>query len=73
MNEKRKSNREKLLALLSDGRLHPMDELLRVGGFRYGGRLFELRKRGYVIETIQIADDVFAYRMIIEPKQGVLV
>ena len=73
MNEKRKSHKAALLELLSDGHVHHMAQCLRVGGFRYGGRLFELRKQGYIIETIQVDDDVFAYRMIIEPKQGVLV
>ena len=73
MNEKRKSHKAALLELLSDGQVHHMAQCLRVGGFRYGGRLFELRKQGYVIETIQVDDDTFAYRMIIEPKQGVLV
>ena len=73
MNEKRKSNREKLLALLSDGRTHHMRELHAEAGWRYGGRLKELRNAGHVIESIHIQGSEWEYRMIIEPKQGVLV
>ena len=61
---RRKTKRDALLDLLSDGRQHHMSELIRVGGYRYGGRLFELRHEGYVIETIRLADDEFAYRLV---------
>lgn len=70
---KRKSHHEAIRALLADGRLHPMSQLIRVGGNRYGGRIFELRHdEGLNIETVQLSgEDRFAYRWIRE-KQGVL-
>lgn len=59
---KRKSKREALLDLLSDGRQHHMSELIRVGGYRYGGRLHELRHDfGYDIETLHVGADETAY------------
>ncbi|MDP9192327.1 MAG: hypothetical protein M3P06_11570 [Acidobacteriota bacterium] len=66
---KRTSNRDAILALLSDGWQHHMSELIRVGGYRYGGRIFELRKKGYDIETIAVGKDEFAYRMHIDGRQ----
>ncbi len=63
MNEKRRSHKASLLELLSDYRQHHMSQLIRVGGYRYGGRLHELRKEGYDIETIRLGDDEFAYRL----------
>lgn len=70
---KRESHKDRLLALLSDGKVHPMGELLKVGGFRYGGRLFDLRKEGYIIDTLRLADDVYGYRLVVENKQGILI
>lgn len=68
--ERRKTHREALLDLLSDHMLHDMDECLKAGGFRYGGRLHELRRAGYAIETVRLVDDLFAYRLLPpEPKQ----
>ena len=67
---KRTSHRDALLDLLADHRQHHMAELMRVGGYRYGGRLHELRKDGYDIETIRLGDDEFSYRLrVSEPKQ----
>lgn len=74
MNEKRRSHKQALLELLSDGELHHMNQMLRVGGFRYGGRLFELRKAGHAIETVKVGEDEFMYRLLpAEPKQLQLV
>jgi len=70
--ERRKTKRNALLDLLSDGQQHHMSELIRVGGYRYGGRLFELRHDGHVIETIRLADDEFAYRLVIEGQQRLI-
>ncbi len=69
MNEKRRSHKAALLSLLSDGRSHHMSECIRVGGFRYGGRLFELRREGHDILTERVGDDEFAYRLIIHDRQ----
>lgn len=64
---KRQSHREALRALLADGELHHMSECLRVGGYRYGGRLFELRNEERMnIETVKLGDDEFGYRWIRE-------
>lgn len=35
---------ERLRALLADLRWHTMDELREVAGWRYGGRLYEVRR-----------------------------
>ncbi len=32
--------------------------------FRYGARLHELRKAGHIIETIPLAPDQYAYRLV---------
>ena len=61
---KRTNNRDALLSLLEDGQQHHMSECQRTAGYRYGARLFELRKQGYDIETIRMGDDEFAYRML---------
>lgn len=34
---------------------------------RFGGRLFELRERGYVIETARITDSLWRYTLTHEP------
>lgn len=64
MTEKRRTHREALFDLLGDGAAHSMAECLRVGGYRYGGRLHELRREGHVIETIRTGDDTFSYRLL---------
>lgn len=68
--EKRLTHKEALLALLSDYQTHDMAECLRVGGYRYGARLHELRRQGYVIETISEGDDVFSYRLVAAPGEA---
>jgi hypothetical protein len=60
---KRENNKARILAWLSDGRRHHMSELLEVGGYRYSARIYELRKEGFDIETLQVGDDEFAYRL----------
>ncbi len=62
---------EALLRLLSDGKPHHMRELQAVGGWRYGGRIHELRKQGHVIETITIRHpNEFAYQLVKEGQQA---
>jgi hypothetical protein len=59
-----------LLALLSDGKAHPMDELRNVAGWRYGARLWELTKRGHKFDAVCVKHpNVYTYRLIVEPKQ----
>lgn len=52
MMEKRTTHKAALLSLLSDGAVHHMQECQKAGGWRYGGRIHELRKFGHDIETI---------------------
>ena len=63
---KRRSHYDALLELLSDNREHSMEECQRVGGWRYGARIHEMRRKGMIIDTIQKGVDVFAYRLIPE-------
>lgn len=61
----RQSHKEALLALLSDYQPHPMAELLRVGGYRYGARLMELRRGRHLnIQTIPLGGERFAYQLL---------
>lgn len=71
---KRRTHREALRELLSDGRQHHMSELIKVGGYRYGGRLHELRHdEGLDIRTIRVADDEFCYQLVVHESQLSLV
>lgn len=69
------SQKAVLLCVLGDGRQHHMRELNDIA-FRYGGRLHELRRAGYDIETVQLGIGEFAYVLHapepVEPKQGAL-
>ena len=52
---------------------HSQRECLNVGGYRYGARIHELRRRGWDIETIRLGDDEFSYRLRwSRPEQGEL-
>lgn len=68
----KQTQKERLLALLSDGCPHHMRELNAIC-FRYGGRFHELRREGYEIETIQLGIGEFAYRLHVPNKQLALV
>ena len=72
MNDKRLTHKEALLQLLSDYKKHTMRECQNAGGWRYGGRLHELRREGYIIDTIREGTDVYSYQMVPNVKQGVL-
>lgn len=62
--KKRTNHREAILRLLSDGKQHHMTEMEMVGGMRFGARVFELRKKGFAIETMHIGADETCYRLI---------
>ena len=66
--ERRKSNYDRVLEFLQVrfDRGATNSELLSVGGFRYGARIFELRKDGWEIETRPIAGG--EYRFILKGK-----
>ena len=66
------SHKAALLALLSDGAYHHMRQCLDVAGFRYGGRLHELRREGYEIETHQLGVGEWEYRLRVKNRQVVL-
>ena len=47
-----KSQAEKILAHLKTGKtISPLEALERFGCFRLGGRIYDLKKQGHVIET----------------------
>jgi hypothetical protein len=48
--------REALLGLLWDLSWHRHEELARAAGVRYGARLLELRRLGYVLETEELEE-----------------
>lgn len=62
---------DSLLDLLSDGREHSQQEVLRVGGYRYTGRIMDLRKRGYGIVSIHIDGSEWRYQLVAN-QQGAL-
>jgi hypothetical protein len=49
--EEKKTARERLLDLLSDGEWHSYKECQSVGGARYGARLHELRRLGFQVDS----------------------
>lgn len=65
------SKREALRVLLSDGKWHHMSECRKVGGWRFGARLLELRQGlgGPEMQTqhraIGGSDNEFEYRAIV--------
>jgi hypothetical protein len=67
---RRGGKREALHALLSDGRWHSQQELVAVGGLRYGARLLELRQGGACIETDDLGGGAFRYRMLVADVHG---
>ncbi|HAG85271.1 MAG TPA: hypothetical protein DCL61_30035 [Cyanobacteria bacterium UBA12227] len=58
------TNLERLIAVLKDGRWHSSDELASKVSFRFGDTVFKARKKGYSIETRQLARNQFEYRML---------
>jgi len=63
------SKKLRIAQLLKDRRYHSSRELLKVGGFRYGGRLHELRADGYRFTMKRDAkhQNLFWYRMTVKP------
>jgi hypothetical protein len=61
--ERRLNNKERVLELLkiAGPRGCSNGDLLAVGGFRYGARLFELRREGHDIETIAGEGGAFTF------------
>jgi hypothetical protein len=68
MNE-RQSQEERILAHLKSGKsITPLDALNLYGCFRLGGRIFDIKKRGYTIETNMVKTTggatVASYRLL---------
>lgn len=61
--ERRMNNRERVLVQLIAAGVRGVTnrELLDEGGFRYGARLFELRREGYLIDTLPAGDGLFRF------------
>ena len=55
--EVNETQRARLFHLLSDGGWHLHSALAKVAGVRYGARVRELRRQGYVVETADIAGE----------------
>ena len=49
MKSKKPSKKRQIFELLWEGRWVPARELNSIGGFRYGGRIHELRRLGFEI------------------------
>jgi len=65
------TQRQRLIDLLSDGRWHPVQELHGIC-WRYGARLWEMRKEGLWLEKRrQEANRLEEWRLVTEP-QGIL-
>ena len=59
---------DRLLELLSDGQWHGQEDLVRVAGYRYGARLFDLRKRGHRVERQRLGTRRHFYRLITDGR-----
>ncbi len=58
---RRQSNKDRVLAYLQVRGSATNIELTAIGGMRFGGRVFELRKEGYLIDTERVKDGVFRF------------
>ncbi len=63
---------EALLSLLSDGRWHSQQEVLEAAGYRYTGRVKNLRDAGYEIESWHVQGSEWRFRLVVKPRQLVL-
>ena len=60
----KQNNCKRLIELLKDYEWHSSDELAFKVSWRFGHTIFEARKKGFVIETRQIAHNKFEYRLL---------
>jgi len=58
---RRTSNRDRVLAMLQAHGSATNDELIHVGGFRYGARVHELKSLGYDIRTERVKGGLFRF------------
>ena len=70
MTKKTPAQRERILSLLrSRGSAGATNGELNAICFRYGARIFELRKAGYVIETLRQGETEFRFALVSEPEK----
>ena len=63
------TQRDRILELLrARGPAGATNRELNEIGFRYGGRLHELRRRGYVIRTDRVNEGLFGFVLVGEPR-----
>jgi hypothetical protein len=68
-HERRKASKEKILATLREAGLRGVTNLeLNEIAFRYGARIFELRKLGYEIDKEYVEPGVWRYTLLSEPE-----
>jgi biotin operon repressor len=61
---------DKLIQLLKDSNWHSNMEILnKISIWRVSARIFDLKKRGYTIETKNGEGALYWYRMLVEPEQ----
>ncbi|MGL5062759.1 MAG: hypothetical protein ACRC62_22525 [Microcoleus sp.] len=60
----KKTNLEKLLTLLKDGKWHSANELAVEISWRFGHTVLEARRKGYPVEKRKIAHNQFEYRLM---------
>ena len=63
---------ERLLALLSDNKPHGQREVLDAAGFRYTGRIMDLRAQGHDIESIHIGGSEWRFRLVSPAQRRLL-
>lgn len=61
--ERRKSNTTKILEFLEDNGEATNAQLEKIGGFRYGARIQELRKDGHSIVTTRESGGLYRYTL----------
>jgi Helix-turn-helix domain len=67
----RQSQRDRILALLRDRGPEGISNIeLNVLCFRYGARIWELRRIGFEIDTIRIGDGMFRFVFRGEPSEA---
>lgn len=59
--ERRTSNTHKILQLFKEKGWATNAQLLKIGGYRYSARIFELRREGHIIVPVHIKDGLWDY------------
>ncbi len=68
--KKSTAQRARILALLRErGPTGATNRELNSIGFRYGARLWELKKQGYAIRTVRVSESVFRFVLVRENER----